>query len=367
MESAPAYVATAVSTAGLRREIHADSVDFVQGFAQTSAWLAAALPTQHLDPNPFTGKVWKVNYSNVLRSKHARSNLSSLLQEKTYALGFAEANARQRALMLTLRATGAGVVLTLRPNAGEGTCLPPRSFKRALKYHSGVPLFPRGTRRTTEMVCAFCGDMMDVYGDHVSTCRSAGTSTRHNKVRDKNAHQLQRAAFHFDMEPLGLVKDAKRPADVLVKLFSEGKDAWIDHTVTGPFSATLLKGSSEVHNFALAAAEMEKNCERRGALQAAMDLGALYLPFALTTVGGIGTPGLRVLRAIASKTAQSHRVAFSDQMAMLVRELAVTVHRGNNALWEEQDLFFNPLPGADRWRSRRRHKWGKGGAFRSWC
>jgi hypothetical protein len=34
------------------------------------------------------------------------------------------------------------------------------------------------------------------------------------------------------------------------------------------------------------------------------------------------------------------------------RERERVVHRGNNELWEQQELFFNAMPGADGWSSR---------------
>ena len=68
-------------------------------------------------------------------------------------------------------------------------------------------------------------------------------------------------------------------------------------------------------------------------------------------MGGFGTPALRILRAMASKVAGSHRMDFARQFALLKRELVTVVHRGNNELWEQQELFFNALPGADGWSS----------------
>jgi hypothetical protein len=322
--------------------------------------LQELLPEERLDPSPFTGKPWKVDFQAILRSKEARPTLTRVLHENTYARAYGEGTARQKALLLVQRADGGGEVVNLCPNVGEGTVIAPKSFRRAMKYHSGVELFPMDGKTTASMVCVFCDNQMDVWGDHVSTCRSAGLGTRHNRLRDKNAFQLCRGGYSGDLEPTGLVEDDdKRPADVLVRSMIDAKDVWIDHTVKGPYSPSMLLGSARVHNFAVHAKENEKNSERSGALQAAMDSGALYFPFAVTTVGGFGTPALRILRAMASKVAGNHRMDFARHFALLKRELVTVVHRGNNELWEQQELFFNALPGADGWSSRNWHKWGR--------
>ena len=80
----------------------------------------------------------------------------------------------------------------------------------------------------------------------------------------------------------------------MAKNLIRDKDVWIDHTVVGPFSPTFVRGSSTHHSHVLASKETLKNNERSGALKAAMDSGALYYPFAVTTLGGIGLPGMRV-------------------------------------------------------------------------
>ena len=142
--------------------IHPASVDEVQGLDAASAMLQTLLPAARIDPSPFTGKPWKVDLQAILRSKEARPTLTRILQENTYARAFGKGTAREKALLLLQRADGGEEVVNLSPNVGEGTVIAPKSFVRAMKYHSGIELFPMDGKTTASMVCVFCDNQMDV-------------------------------------------------------------------------------------------------------------------------------------------------------------------------------------------------------------
>ena len=174
------------------------------------------------------------------------------------------------------------------------------------------------------------------------------TSPKHDSLRDLNKAQLSRAYFGVECEPVGLVLgSAARPADVLVRRFGRPEDTWIDHTIVGHFSPTFLSGSSkEVGKATL----IKENLKRSLAQQACEALGSVFIPFAVTTVGGLGAEALKSLRRIAACVANQCRTEFGYELGLLIREISVSIHNGNNRMWEQQEFALHPLPrGARKW------------------
>jgi len=287
---------------------------------------------------------------DILNLQNARSILTALSYDKLLTDLTKASNMRQRAIILTGLEKGARYAVALTPKDAEKTVLSEKSFRRLAKYASGVPLFP--LRRGAAAGCCFCGDVIDVWGDHTATCKLSGLTTpRHDDLRDANEAQLLRAGFDVHKEPRGLVQGvADRPADVLVRRFGRSEDTWIDHTIVGPFSPSRVGASSEK----LGAATAFKEKEKRGlAEEACTALGAVFVPFAASTVGGLGIDALTVLRRIAAKVADQCRSSFGQELGFLIRELVVAIHRGNNLMWEQQEFSLHPLPGESKKTCRR--------------
>ena len=75
---------------------------------------------------------------------------------------------------------------------------------------------------------------MDAYGDHLVCCRRNNFSRRHNAVQDALGGLLHEAGQGWSKEvPLPDPLDANlRPADLLIKCWTEGKDTTVDLTVS---------------------------------------------------------------------------------------------------------------------------------------
>ena len=354
VEAAPAFISTLVATRSWREFVHHKSVDSMPEELYSSAWstLINALPkvdhfarlatpfrasAAHIPPSPAP-----VVPQVIVTRADARSLLNTLSHDKLFVDLYQVSNVRQRAILFTGMDRGARTAVTLTPRSAEGTVVAKNSFRRLAKYASGVPLFlPRVN--APPLQCHFCGDMMDVWGDHTSTCRLSGlTSVKHNGLRDLNRAQLKRANLDVSLEPVGLVENpASRPADVLVRNFLRSKTTWIDHTVVGPFSSTLLNNAALIPGHAV---WFKEKLKRKGAEEACEALGAVFAPFAVSTVGGLGNVALAVLRLIAARTAHQCRTNFGQELGFLIREATMSVHRGNNTMWEQQEFALDPLP-----------------------
>jgi hypothetical protein len=193
--------------------------------------------------------------------------------------------------------------------------------------------------------------LIDIWGDHTSTCRLSGlTSPKHDALRDLNKAQLSRAYFGVESEPVGLVQGSDaRPADVLVKRFGRPEDTWIDYTIVGPFSPTHLKGSS---NEVGKATSTKESLKRSLAQEACEALGSVFIPFAVTTVGGLGGEARKSLCRIAASVANQCRTEFGCELGLLMREISVSIHSGNNRMWEQQDFALHPFMRGARKRAR---------------
>ena len=347
IEAPPAFVATAFQTRKWRQLIHRESANVVRGLAEAYSMLQDALPPAPID----LGKTRFIEFPDVisvqtiLQKPSPRSSFNTLSYSKQLSSLFEASNMRQRAVLLAGIVPGARTALTLTPSSVEKTLIPCDSFRRLAAYAAAVPIFDSTLK--APLICAACGILSDVWGDHVAGCsRNGGTSARHDALRDTNERQLKWAGFKVHHEPKGLVQGyLQRPADLLVRSFNRKGDAWIDHTVVGPFSQTYLAGSASVHAYALSKKESSK---RDGADQACRDSGAVYFPFAATTVGGLGESARQVLKIIAKRSAAKFRIREAECYQAFMREVAASIHRGNNKNWELQAISSNPFPGGGR-------------------
>jgi hypothetical protein len=72
---------------------------------------------------------------------------------------------------------GASYWLTSPPNWEDNFYIDPSPFRLLLKYSLGMPLILSSQR------CPDCNTIMDIYGDHAVTCKTAsGVIDKHNSI-----------------------------------------------------------------------------------------------------------------------------------------------------------------------------------------
>ena len=82
--------------------------------------------------------------------------------------------------------------LLTAPIPGLGLTMPSHTFRTALKFRLGIPLFEPGLTcpvMSRKQPGKVCGEALDIYGDHALCCHF-GTSRvfRHNHLRDILGH-----------------------------------------------------------------------------------------------------------------------------------------------------------------------------------
>ena len=70
----------------------------------------------------------------------------------------------------------------------------------------------------TEGWCPFCGEVMDVWGDHALVCATKGDRTvRHNRIRDSVLDEGRKAGLELDKEKANLLPGRPDEDGILTK------------------------------------------------------------------------------------------------------------------------------------------------------
>ena len=90
---------------------------------------------------------------------------------------------------------------------------------------------------------------LDIYGDHAICCSTNGDLiVRHNRIRDLVDKIAREGHLSPIMEKKGILGESKRPGrrpgDVTIPLWCEGKGLCVDVAVTCPFSSSNLSRDS---------------------------------------------------------------------------------------------------------------------------
>ena len=156
-------------------------------------------------------------------------NQSLLLNQLTE-----EGKVREIARLRSLGLPRAGDWLSVVPLPALGLHLRGLEFVPFLRYWLGVPVF------VADGTCPSCSAPSDKMGDHALGCAKHGERiVRHDQLCDV----LYEAASSASLAPVReerhlLPGTAARPGDLFIRRWSDGKDAAIDVTVTGPLART---------------------------------------------------------------------------------------------------------------------------------
>ena len=95
---------------------------------------------------------------------------------------------------------------------------------------------------SSEGNCPTCGQHSDKTGDHAFACvRSSDRIARHDLLRDLIYEAASSASLAPVKEEKHLLPGSQaRPGDVMIRRWSDGKDAALDVTVTSPLASSNL-------------------------------------------------------------------------------------------------------------------------------
>jgi len=98
-----------------------------------------------------------------------------------------------------------------------------------------------------------CNKMMDVFADHAMVCCCKGDRTRrHNAERNVIHSDMRTAGLSPVLEPPHILRNGgkKKPADIFVSDWSEGKGACFDVAVTCPLQIKYINHAAKTQLYA---------------------------------------------------------------------------------------------------------------------
>ena len=169
-----------------------------------------------------------------------------------------------------------------------------------MKFHVKFRLkyFGKVKQKITPNAGPWCGQTMDVYGDHVVSCKYNQPTQRHHSVRDALAHSLweNNIACHVEVA----VGGNRRPADVAVLGVDGRGPLAIDLFIHDPLSLSQGRDPSTI-KASLSRGEQAK-VDNSSAL--CHSDGFLFCPLRWHPWGGLGPRGGALLRRLENLVAR---------------------------------------------------------------
>ena len=154
---------------------------------------------------------------------------------------------RQRLNRVSQPHAGAWVSAVPSSLDGPDTLLRPKAFRVACRLRLGVAVWHEGAS------CPCCMHNLDVFGDHAICCTTSGDLiVRHNRIRDLVDKFAREGHLGPVLEKKGILGESsgRRPGDVSIPLWCEGKALAVDVAVTCPFSSSNLVRDSPAEYYA---------------------------------------------------------------------------------------------------------------------
>jgi hypothetical protein len=187
-------------------------------------------------------------------------------------------------------------------------------FQLALRHYLGMSIY------TAHSECNICLKATnDPMGIHALRCHGHGNlSKRHDQLKELlNALALE-CGVSSEIEPIGLLGDERRPADVLFKMFIGGRNLAIDvsciDTLIGgkPFMEVLEAKAKEKNNSYLA--ELE-------------DRGIGFTPFIMSLYGVFHKDALDLVSVLSSRWADRNDVSVDVARSRIIQRLSFCLRR----------------------------------------
>lgn len=230
--------------------------------------------------------------SHDLESLKERPHVQKVLSDEWHQAAFKKlkerSSTRTQNLMLAGTMAHASDWLLAPPIPGLGLHMKSDSFRMALKFRLGLPIFDRPFSCPAQgREGGSCGVEMDVYGDHAICCNH-GTSRvfRHNNLRDILSHAAKAAGLSaVVVEKKNQIAGSKRkPGDITVQQYHRGfSSSAFDVTVAHP----LQKKHIEVAMSEAGVVAQEAHDRKlQKSLQVCVEEGIQFVPLAWESTGG---------------------------------------------------------------------------------
>ena len=171
---------------------------------------------------------------------------------------------------------------------GKDTLLRPRLFRICVAYRLGVPVINEDTP------CPLCQQPINVYGDHAVCCAKEGDIIiRHNSLRNLVHSIAKDGMLSPVLEKKGILGNTsgRRPGDVTIERWSEGKGLCIDVAVTSPLAQSCVRIIEPCEDYA----SIRKHAKYDASF---VSTEYMFSPMVFETLGAINTEGEEVLKQL---------------------------------------------------------------------
>ena len=253
----------------------------------------------------------------------------SILKGKVEELG----SVREVARLASLGLPRAGSWLLTTPIPALGLHLQPLEFVMATKYRLGCELYDR------EGPCPACLQPSDRLGDHALCCGQWGERiARHNAIRDHVYSMAATAVLNPVKEGRFILPGVdRRPADIYLPSWAEGRDAALDVTVINPLQQATVAEAAVTPGHSLSVAFDRK---MRGAADDCARQGVSFIPMAFESLGGWHKTAEQQVKRLAQAVARQTGRDESECCSQATSRLSLLLMKGNAA------ILANRIPAA---------------------
>lgn len=177
-----------------------------------------------------------------------------------------------------------------------------------------------------EAPCNQCtGKISDVHGHHDVVCPGGNrTKNRHDRLRDELHKIACEAGFMSRTEVRNILDETgKKPADVFLPDYTNGRPCCIDTVVSSPY--THVHNSAEQIGYVMVQAEIYKcnNYQQR-----CNEKGYDFSPFAMDIFGGLGRSCHKLITRLAVSLADKKDEPIGLVRGKIIQRLVAVVQKG---------------------------------------
>ena len=245
-------------------------------------WAAAEQLMHQIDQDPVLAK-WVVDghlpppVQLMENGQHTQKYWSAKVHQQVKHDLQANANLRDQIRLQSAGAEHAGAWLSVIPNENLGFHFGVDVYKLLIKSLLGMQVLPEAAAGTP---CDDCGQPLDIYGDHLLSCRYGGAWKRHNFVAATLNAIAVSAGITTSREVQ--INGKERPADLLLSRWDGNRDAAVDLTIRHNLLPT---AQWDLNQSAVAQAEEAKLTKYKDTCNAA---SVTFIPVGVDTFGATG-------------------------------------------------------------------------------
>jgi len=233
---------------------------------------------------------------------------------------------RDRARLNAVSAPRASAIFSASPSSKIGNGLTGDEWYVIVARNLGLKIFPE------EFPCPApgCKGTMDVYGDHALVCSCKGDRIRrHNAERNVIHNDMCTAGFSPVLEPKHILRNGgkKKPADIFVSDWSEGKGACFDVAVTCPLQIKYINHAAKTQLYA--AEDYAENVKIPKYSEACAAQNLLCIPLVFESFGGMTKNTEETL--LRTARFYCHRLSIENSIGItqLFQRISIVLHRHN--------------------------------------